>query len=257
MSPVGAPAGDRSTGARFAACVAETVPATTTAAASELVDLRRTAQSRCSLHIRRASRGRGACSPPAHASSSPVSEIESGRGIVNATGDLNEAKERIGSDARTHIVATLTGAQEQIRMLIEPRLEKQGQPNGNKLLVPAGARKPNACAHPTCGACPRLRARPPCRRCQVGSPAQSALISEPTLTTDTSSRCTGRGWRFRTWRCVSAESLRAGTFPAPCGVQLTSFLPVKEAQVNGTVGPAALVVSPAARNVARAPARDA
>ncbi len=122
MSPAGAPAGDRSTGARFAACVAETIPATTTAAASELVDLRRTAQSRCSLHIRRASRGRGACSPPAHASSSPVSEIESGREIVNATGDLNEAKERIGSDARTHIVATLTGAREQIRMLIEDEL---------------------------------------------------------------------------------------------------------------------------------------
>lgn len=170
MSPAGAPAGDRSTGARFAACVAETVPATATAAASELVDY-----------------------------------VEQ-RKVAQA------------------------------KRLRAPKIR---------------------CHGPTCAACHRLRARPPCRRCQVGGPAQSALISELTLTTDSSSRCTGCGWRFRTWRCVSAESLRAGAFPAPCGVQLTSFLPVKEAQVHGTVGTAALVVSPAARNVARAPARYA
>jgi len=58
----------------------------------------------------------------------------------NAPGDLNEAKERIGFDARTHIVTTLSDAREQIRMLVEPRSEKQVPPDGEKLVM-AGARK--------------------------------------------------------------------------------------------------------------------
>ena len=61
-------------------------------------------------------------------------------GLWNAPGDLNEAKERIGSDARTHIVATLKSAQEQIRMLVEPRSVNQVQSNGERLVM-AGACK--------------------------------------------------------------------------------------------------------------------
>ncbi len=61
-------------------------------------------------------------------------------GLWNAPGDLNEAKERIGFDARTHFVATLSDAQEQIRMLVEPRPEKQVQPYGEKSVM-AVARK--------------------------------------------------------------------------------------------------------------------
>lgn len=46
-------------------------------------------------------------------------------GLWNAPGDLNEAKERIGLDARTHIVATLSDAREQIRLLVEARSGKR------------------------------------------------------------------------------------------------------------------------------------
>ena len=61
-------------------------------------------------------------------------------GLWNSPGDLSEAIERIGSDARTHIVATLADAQEQIRILVEPRSKKQVQPEGEKVVV-AGALK--------------------------------------------------------------------------------------------------------------------
>ena len=66
-------------------CVVETVPAAAMGAASELVRVRRTAQSRCGLHLRRAARGRRACSPPSHAPSSPVSGVEPGRRSVEFT----------------------------------------------------------------------------------------------------------------------------------------------------------------------------
>ena len=60
-------------------------------------------------------------------------------GLWNAQGDLSKAKERIGADATTHVVATLADAQEQIRMLVERRA-KQVQPDAGKLVV-AGACK--------------------------------------------------------------------------------------------------------------------
>jgi len=62
-------------------------------------------------------------------------------GLWEATGDLNDAKERIGGGATTHVVATLTDAQEQIRMLIQPllvRFEKQVQPDGGEMVVDDG-----------------------------------------------------------------------------------------------------------------------
>ena len=54
-------------------------------------------------------------------------------GLWNSPGDLNEAKERIGSDPRTQIVATLADGQEQIRRLVESKSEKRAQPDGEKL----------------------------------------------------------------------------------------------------------------------------
>jgi hypothetical protein len=47
-------------------------------------------------------------------------------GLWDAQGDLNKARERIGCGAI--VVATLADAQEQIRLLIPPRFEKQAQP---------------------------------------------------------------------------------------------------------------------------------
>jgi predicted PurR-regulated permease PerM len=53
-------------------------------------------------------------------------------GLWNAQGDLSKAKSRIGGAATTHVVATLTEAQEQIRLLIQPLLpppEMQTRPD--------------------------------------------------------------------------------------------------------------------------------
>ena len=43
-------------------------------------------------------------------------------GLWNAQGDLSKAKLRIGGGERTHVVATLAEAEEQVRLLIEPLL---------------------------------------------------------------------------------------------------------------------------------------
>jgi len=116
-------------------CVVETVPATATAVASELVDYveQRNADVVCI-----------SAAPPAAVAHARRLRMRLRRrfpnlhlvvGLWNAPGDLNEAKERIGSDARTYIVATLKNAQEQIRMLVEPRPVNQVQPNGERLIM--------------------------------------------------------------------------------------------------------------------------
>ena len=54
-------------------------------------------------------------------------------GLWDAQGDLSKAKTRIGGAATTHVVATLTEAQEEVRRLIQPLLpspEKKSQPDG-------------------------------------------------------------------------------------------------------------------------------
>lgn len=51
-------------------------------------------------------------------------------GLWDASGDLNQAKERVGCGAGTHVVGTLADAQEQVRQLMQtllPRREKQEQ----------------------------------------------------------------------------------------------------------------------------------
>ena len=138
--------GDELAGMMFAqivdirGCVVETVPATATVAASELVDY---------VEQRKADVICISAAPPAAVAHARRLRMRLRRrypklnlvvGLWNAPGDLTEAKERIGSDARTHIVATLTDAREQIRMLIEPRCKKEVQPDGEKLVM-AGARK--------------------------------------------------------------------------------------------------------------------
>jgi len=103
-------------------CVVETVPATATAVASELVDYveQRNADVVCI-----------SAAPPAAVAHARRLRMRLRRrfpklnlvvGLWNAPGDLNEAKERIGSDARTHIVTTLSDAQRQIRTLVEPQV---------------------------------------------------------------------------------------------------------------------------------------
>ena len=105
-------------------CVVETVPAAATAAASELVDY---------VEQRKADVVCISAAPPAAVAHARRLRMRLCRrfpklnlvvGLWNAPGDPNEAKERIGSDARTNIVATLSDAQEQIRRLVEPRSEK-------------------------------------------------------------------------------------------------------------------------------------
>ena len=121
-------------------CVVETVPSTATAAASELVEY---------VEQRKADVVCISAAPPAAVAHARrlcmrlrrrFPELNLVVGLWNAPGDLNEAKERIGSDATTHIVATLMDAQEQIRMLVERRAKKQVQPDAGKLVV-AGACK--------------------------------------------------------------------------------------------------------------------
>ncbi len=100
-------------------CVVEAAPTTAMAAASELVDYveRRKPDVVCI-----------SAAPPAAVAHARRLRMRLRRrfpelnlvvGLWNSTGDLNEAKERIGSDPRTQIVATLAGAQEQIRRLVE------------------------------------------------------------------------------------------------------------------------------------------
>ena len=54
-------------------------------------------------------------------------------GLWDAQGDLSKAKERIGCGAI--VVATLAEAQEQIRLLTEPRCEKQAQPRRGEMVM--------------------------------------------------------------------------------------------------------------------------
>jgi hypothetical protein len=121
------------------ACFVETVPATAMAAASELVDY---------VEQRKADVVCISAAPPAAVAHARRLRMRLRRGfpqlnlvvgLWNSPGDLNEAKERIGSDPRTQIVATLADAQKQIRRLIEPKSEKRAQPDGERLVV-AGAR---------------------------------------------------------------------------------------------------------------------
>jgi hypothetical protein len=101
-------------------CVVETVPATATAAASELVDC---------VEQRKADVVCISAAPPAAVAHARRLRMRLRRrfpelnlvvGLWNSAGDLAEAKERIGTDSRTRIVATLADAQEQIRRLVEP-----------------------------------------------------------------------------------------------------------------------------------------
>jgi hypothetical protein len=100
-------------------CVVEIAPTAAMAAASELVDCveRRKADVVCI-----------SAAPPAAVAHARRLRMRLRRrfpelnlvvGLWNSPGDLTEAKERIGSDPRTQIVATLAGAQEQIRRLVE------------------------------------------------------------------------------------------------------------------------------------------
>lgn len=106
-------------------CVVESVPATATATASELVEY---------VEKHKADVVCISAAPPAavaHARRLRMRlrrrfpELDLVVGLWNSPGDLNEATERIGSDARTHVVATLTGAQERIRMLVEARAGRE------------------------------------------------------------------------------------------------------------------------------------
>ncbi len=61
-------------------------------------------------------------------------------GLWNAQGDLSKAQARIGAGAATHVVATLAEAQEQVRLLVQPRLppsEKEVPPDSGPLVMEA------------------------------------------------------------------------------------------------------------------------
>ena len=99
-------------------CVVETVPAAAMGAASELVEYvgQRKADVVCISAV-----------PPAAVAHARRLRMRLRRrfpelnlvvGLWNSPGDLNEAKERIGSDLKTQIVATLADAQAQIRRLV-------------------------------------------------------------------------------------------------------------------------------------------
>jgi len=99
-------------------CVVETVPAASMGAASELVDYvgQRKADVVCISAV-----------PPAAVAHARRLRMRLRRrfpelnlvvGLWNSPGDLNEAKERIGSDLKTQIVATLADAQAQIRKFV-------------------------------------------------------------------------------------------------------------------------------------------
>jgi predicted PurR-regulated permease PerM len=100
-------------------CLVETVPAAAagTVAARELVD---------HVELRKADVICISAAPPAAVAHARrlrtclrrrFPELNLVVGLWNMPGDLTEAKERIGTDARTHIVATLAGAREQIESL--------------------------------------------------------------------------------------------------------------------------------------------
>jgi len=100
-------------------CVVEIAPTAAMAAASELVDY---------VEQRKADVVCISAAPPAAVAHARRLRMRLRRrfpelnlvvGLWNSPGDLTEAKERIGSDPRTQIVATLAGAQEQIRRLVE------------------------------------------------------------------------------------------------------------------------------------------
>jgi len=100
-------------------CVVETAPTTAMATASELVDY---------VEQRKADVVCISAAPPAAVAHARRLRMHLRRrfpelslvvGLWNSPGDLTDAKERIGSDPRTKIVATLAGAQEQIRRLVE------------------------------------------------------------------------------------------------------------------------------------------
>jgi hypothetical protein len=116
-------------------CFVETVPTTAMAAASELVDY---------VEQRKADVVCISAAPPAAVAHARRLRIRLRRrfpelnlvvGLWNSPDDLNEAKERIGSDPRTQIVATLADGQEQIRRLVESKSEKRAQPGGEKLVA--------------------------------------------------------------------------------------------------------------------------
>jgi hypothetical protein len=99
-------------------CVVETVPAAAMGAASELVEYvgQRKADVVCISAV-----------PPAAVAHARRLRMRLRRrfpelnlvvGLWNSPGDLSEAKERIGSDLKTQIVATLADAQAQIRRLV-------------------------------------------------------------------------------------------------------------------------------------------
>jgi predicted PurR-regulated permease PerM len=99
-------------------CVVETVPAAAMGAASELVEYvgQRKADVVCISAV-----------PPAAVAHARRLRMRLRRrfpelnlvvGLWNSPGDLNEAKERVGSDLRTQIVATLADAQAQIRRFV-------------------------------------------------------------------------------------------------------------------------------------------
>lgn len=99
-------------------CVVETVPAAAMGAASELVEY--VGQSRADVVCISAV-------PPAAVTHARRIRMRLRRrfpelnlvvGLWNSPGDLNEAKERVGSDLRTQIVATLADAQAQIRRFV-------------------------------------------------------------------------------------------------------------------------------------------
>ena len=99
-------------------CVVETVPAAAMGAASELVEY--VGQSRADVVCISAV-------PPAAVTHARRLRMRLRRrfpelnlvvGLWNSPGDLNEAKERVGSDLRTQIVATLADAQAQIRRFV-------------------------------------------------------------------------------------------------------------------------------------------
>ncbi len=99
-------------------CVVETVPAAAMGAASELVEYvgQRKADVVCISAV-----------PPAAVAHARRLRMRLRRrfpelnlvvGLWNSPGDLNEAKERLGSDLKTQIVATLADAQAQIRRFV-------------------------------------------------------------------------------------------------------------------------------------------
>lgn len=120
-------------------CVVETVPATATAGASELVAYveQRDVDLVCI-----------SAAPPAAVAHARRLRLRLRRrfpglkllvGLWNAPGDLNEAKARIGLDAGTHIVTTLSDARERVRVLLELPPEQQVPPAGEELLKAGGA----------------------------------------------------------------------------------------------------------------------